>query len=376
MHFSELFKESGFQKDNTIGLLNNRLSEALTQVDCGKNEISSLKEKLTEVEQELLSTNEERARLEEATYELQQELCLEKETRLGVETRLEQLELSCRSDKKYRDLKEKVSTYQMEVDSLNVVVDLKTQRTRHLEGEIMRIELELSNYENLKESYQRLQRENEALTETLGMKARKNAEQSREIEHLRSEMKREANERKRTSIRNDQLEYQLNETREMLADLSFVSELAPDNNDCENNKEDVSRFNSFSSAQRPASRHYVRRLFSTPSMSHDTVQSRQHFQHQDPVTEPKHRLPELVLSSIGANWSLSGRPPPPSSSSGPSFRLHHNTHDPVPQADSNSSKSSNCSNNSSPLTSPGPIMSNSKSDTFSEFPTNVSTPTS
>ena len=362
--FIELSKESAFQKDNKIAYLNNRLSQVLSEVASLKNETCLLNEKLNTVERELLDTNQERTNLEEKLDEVQQLFYLEKEERHNVETKLEQLELSCRSDKKYRDLKEKLSTYQKEVDSLNVVVDMKTQRTRHLESEIMRIEMELSNYENLKESYQQLQRENEALTETLGMKARKNAEQSREIEHLRTELKREATERKRTLIRNDQLEYHLNETRELLQEMSYSDNAPREIDDCDSKEETFSqsRFNSFQSSvsrsAKTSARHErstgssfaVRRLFSSP-ISHE---SRQHYQHQDPATDSKHRLPELVLSSIEANWSFNGRLPSSSKTNFVQHSVKQNSHD-----------TSNSSN----------TAASTKSDTFGEFSSkNASTP--
>lgn len=375
----ELSKESAFQKDNTIALLGNKLTEASAQVETHQNEAEALKAKLDAVEEELLCCSQERTNLAEILEQTRQELCSEKEAHMSVESRLEQLEISCRSDKKYRDLKEKVSTYQKEVDSLNVVVDMKTQRTRHLESEIMRIELELSNYENLKEAYQRLQRENEALTETLGMKARKNAEQSREIEHLRCELKREANDHKRASILNDQLEYQLNETRERLHEVSFSSDFAANDNNLDCDPKDASsivRFNSLidsvtqstsskhaSFSQRPLGRNYVRRLFSTPSVTNNDFQSRQHYQHQDPATHSKHRLPELVLSSIGANWSVNR-----AVSSSTNFHGHGSTsHHPHSHADLHcGSSSNNSSGHSSPIASPK--MDNTTTDTFMDFP--------
>lgn len=372
---AELAKETTFQKDNMIDLLNVKLNDARNENENHLNNIKSLTDKISILEGELLSLSEKDNQLEANFVEIQQELSNEKEARLNAETRLEQLELSCRSDKKYRDLKEKLSTYQKEVDSLNVVVDMKTQRTRHLESEIMRIEMELTNYENLKEAYQRLSRENEALTETLGMKARKNAEQSREIEQLRNEFKREVNERKRTSIRCDQLEYQLNETREMLADVS-VQDISLSN--CDPKEEGVSRMHSYLGSvshskqphcsQRAPNRSYVRRLFSTPSISDESrFNSRQHHQHQNPLNNDN-LLPDFVLSSIGANWqhnrsSLSSTPLPNNyRSQQEGFSTQHQHHD-----HSELSTNKQSVNSSSPL--PQPKMTSSKrADPFNDFP--------
>lgn len=355
----------------------------------------------------------ERGQLEERVAALRQELEAEKEEHSNVLAKLNALEESCRSDRKYRDLKEEISTYQKEVDSLNVVLEMKTQRNRIVEQELMMTKLELSNYESLKESFKNLQRENEALTETVGMKARKNAEMTREIDNLRSSVKKEANERKRMSIRNDQLEYKLNETMELLHTMS-MSEMLPiadedeDDDDEEGEKghegqdqlQSDKGGNHIASMSKFAPRFYssvnmasgkangggnslthssrtgrsVRRLFSTPggfvtggalaggSGSGDGSQ-RQHFQHQEPnlSRSSNHRaaLPDMVLSHISSssNWSSSTRPLDTDGHNGNGHHHHHNHHTDFfsahPANSSNmSSNSKNSSANSSPLNSP------------------------
>jgi len=222
------------------------------------------------------------------------------------------------------------------------------------------------------------------------MKARKNAEQSRELETLRSELKREVNERKRFSIRNDQLEYQLNETRELFNEMSFCSDyVSTDNNpECESKVDAASqaRFNallgsearstlnkSVSSVHRPIGRQFVKKqLFTTPSDS-QLQSSRQHYQHQDPVTDSKHhRLPELVLSSIGSNWQVNRAASTSTitsniveSNATNSYAHHHHPNQNV--------QSEAHSNGLSPIASPK--VSNPKADIFNDFPNpSVSTP--
>lgn len=390
-------------KDAELGLYKEKLDELSAANDQLTELSNSLQCQLDCVRQELEFCNKERTQLELALEDSKTEALKERDGRLAAEGRIEKMETSLRSDKKYRELRERVSNYEKEVDSLNVVVDMKTQRIRQLEGDKMRTELELADYETLKESYQRLQRENEALTETLGMKARKNAEQSREIDQLRTELKREINEKKRVSIKYDQLEYQLNESRELLAELSYAN-IPPIN---ENDQEDMetngvgggaggergvessfsTKYHSFSSAsqvsmpppntsRRTSSRNHVRRLFSTPNISESSqhqqqqaqFHSRQHYQHQDPAMYPnantKHRLPELVLSSINSNWlqhkgHKAGTPNTVNNISS------HKTHPDSDQA------SSSCSANSSPIMSPK-LTDPKSTDSFNEYPNSSS----
>lgn len=374
---TELSKESASQKEASILLLETKLWEQSKQLDDAQTEVQSFKLKLADAESLLLSGEEERQVLIKEIEDLQRDLENEKEEHSNTLSKLNALEESCRSDKKYRDLKDKISTYQKEVDSLNVVIDMKTQRTRHLESQVMHTKLELANYENLKENYQQLQRENEALTETVGMKARKNAEQSREIDTLRSELRREANERKRTSIRNDQLEYQLNETQGLLKEYTFdLSSVNEDSKEATPSQSDAPV--PYSQSERPArnlssivpknvssnfgskqtaGRSSVRRLFSTPL-------SRQHFHQQPTSSSAKKPLPELVLSSIGgdSNWA-----PSQTATSGASSSASSHYDNGQSDCHSSSKSSSNCNSaNSSPQTSPKLSKSN-KDDPFAEF---------
>lgn len=366
-------KESASQKEASILLLETKLWEQSKQLDDAQTEVQSFKLKLADAESLLLSGEEERQGLIKEIEELQHDLENEKEEHSNTLSKLNALEESCRSDKKYRDLKDKISTYQKEVDSLNVVIDMKTQRTRHLESQVMHTKLELANYENLKENYQQLQRENEALTETVGMKARKNAEQSREIDTLRSELRREANERKRTSIRNDQLEYQLNETQELLKEYTFdLSSVNEDSKEATPSQSDAPLSYSQSErsarnlssnvpknvpsnfgSKRTAGRSSVRRLFSTPVRLH-----------QHPTSSSAKPLPELVLSSIGgdSNWV-----PSQTATSGASSSASSHYDNGQSDCHSSSKSSSNCNSaNSSPQTSPK-LSKPNKDDPFAEF---------
>ena len=372
--FAELSKEAASQKENTILQLEKRLWEQGQELDAAKAEVAQSAERMSSLEQELAEGVTERGELEERVAGLRQELEAEREEHSSVLASLKALEDSCRSDRKYRDLKEKINTYQKEVDSLNVVLEMKTQRNRNLETEQMRMQMELANYESLKETYQNLRRENEALAETVSLKARKNAEHAREIDTLRASLKKEQNERKRMSIRNDQLQYKLDETVEMLHSMT-VSEMMIVGEDGEEDSEknggenkptvenvggqhdlhnssssfvplchsSMNKKNNGGGNGGGPTNHQrsVRRLFSTPgslvtggalSGGGGADSQRQHFQHQEPTHHhhphhphhPHHShraaLPELVLSSIGASshWSSSTSTTTTSGSSGPS----------------------------------------------------------
>lgn len=376
----EAFKEQLTDLSKCNAELTELVSSLQTQLDCAREEFEYC--------------SKERTQLELTLEDSKTEAKKEKDGRIAAETRVEQLESSLRSDKKYRELREKISNFEKEVDSLNVVVDMKTQRIRQLEGDKMRSEIELADYESLKESYQRLQRENEALTETLGMKARKNAEQSREIDTLRSELKREVNEKKRMSIKYDQLEYQFNESRELLSEL--YSSTIPPINESDSDQDSLAggdnpggessfRFTPFtphsSSRRNPAhtsNRTSVRRLFSTPAVL-DSQQQRQHFQHQDPAfnkgsAQNNHRLPELVLSSIGAtNWMSQGKPqgsknqPPPQPPTHHPHSHHHHNHRAHEDTGHATSAASSSPANSSPMLSPK-IITDKKGTAQFEYP--------
>nr|XP_046918800.1 protein PF14_0175-like [Dermatophagoides farinae] len=303
----ELAKEITNQKQTEINLLMTNVDELNNVIEDQKVKIVSIENHYIGLKQAAESFDDERKRLQNELQETQDECTNEKEIRVDLEKRLEKAEGLLKSDRKYRELKEKISNYEKEVDSLNVVVDMKTQRIRYLESEKMRTELELADYEQLKESYQQLQRENEALTEALGMKARKNAEQSRELDILRTELKRETNERKRLAARYDTLEFQFNESRDMLTSMNaMLNEESMKNAETDETvfftpmqSSNNSNFVESSRKSRPGSNsNAVRQLFSTPLMSDPQFKSRYHFQHQDPASDASHRLPEVVLSSI------------------------------------------------------------------------------
>ncbi|XP_075680290.1 uncharacterized protein LOC113791907 isoform X1 [Dermatophagoides pteronyssinus] len=308
----ELAKEISHQKQAEINLLMTNVGELTNVIEEHKEKIASIENQYNELKQEAESFDDERKRLENELHEAQSECANGKGIITDLEKRLDKAEGLLRTDRKYRELKEKVSNYEKEVDSLNVVVDMKTQRIRYLESEKMRTELELVDYEQLKESYQQLQRENEALTEALGMKARKNAEQSRELDILRTELKRETNERKRLAARYDTLEFQLNESRDMLSNISNMNNILNEES-IKNAQSDEagfftpgqttnSNFVESSRKSRPGSNsNAFRQLFSTPMMSDSQFKSRYHFQHQDPASDTSHRLPEVVLSSMNSS---------------------------------------------------------------------------
>lgn len=360
---AELSKETNERKDEAILALESRLWAQSKELDEARVARDEATHQMTTLRADLGEGVLERGQLEERVAALRQELEAEKEEHSNVLAKLNALEESCRSDRKYRDLKEEISTYQKEVDSLNVVLEMKNKRNRSAEQELMMIKLELSNYESLKESFKNLQRENEPLTETVGMKARKNAEQTREIDNLRSTVKKEANERKRMSIRTDQLEYRLNETLELLHTVSMGEMVPIADNDEEDEGEEADKHESGQESEKGSHntmmgkfspRFYssvnmvsakangggmgvahssrsggrnVRRLFSSPggfvtggalassgaaAASGDGGQ-RQHFQHQEPnmsrtAASPRAALPDMVLSSIGSssnNWPSS-----------------------------------------------------------------------
>ncbi|OTF77044.1 hypothetical protein BLA29_004851, partial [Euroglyphus maynei] len=308
----ELAKEINNQKQTEINLLMTNIGELTDVIEENKEKIASLENQYDGLKQEAELFDDERKRLENELQETRNECTNGKEIIADLQKRLEKAEGLLKTDRKYRELKEKVSNYEKEVDSLNVVVDMKTQRIRYLEGEKMRTELELADYEQLKESYQQLQRENEALTEALGMKARKNAEQSRELDILRTELKRETNERKRLAARYDTLEFQLNESRDLLNNISNMNNILNEESikNAESDEADFytplqtpnPNFIESSRKSRPGSNsNAVRQLFSTPMISDSQFKSRYHFQHQDPASDTSHRLPEVVLSSMNSS---------------------------------------------------------------------------
>lgn len=296
---TELSNETIGQRDYLIQQLGKQLDESranniqleeekhrlATDLDVARGKLETFEQKITELTAKLATSEEEKAAEIEANRILQ--------------VKIDKLEASLKSDKKYKELKEKITNLEKEVDSLNVVIEMKNQRVRTLESEKMQTEVELQAYERLRETHQKLLHEKEALTETVALKARKNAEQSRELDGLRGELRRELTARKQLATKADQLEYQLNESREQLSFFENTFDTSQFFTPCERNPQ-RSGLGSLSIGintgnTRPRT---ARRLFSTPainslviaeassssnSSSNNVNTSRQHYQHQEPV---------------------------------------------------------------------------------------------
>lgn len=215
----------------------------------------------------------------------QDELNAEKEAKLALEAKIEKLEASLKSDRKYKDLREKISNLEMDVASLKVVIEMRNDRIKILESEKMQNQVELQNYERLRESHKKLEQKNEALTETIKLKASKNADQSREIHTLRGDLNKELTEKKKLLTKADQLEYELNQTREMLSlNVSHESAISTSNYftplPSRNNVSLSTSMHGDAGNSKPRSAKY---LFSTPMCAElGSSFSRQHHQHQQP----------------------------------------------------------------------------------------------
>lgn len=333
-HFCLHFAKTKFSTDLSNEAINQRdrqLVQLSAQLDESRANDTRLQEEKHRLATDLDAMRRQLESMEQAFAELttkfttsQEEKAAESEAKNILQAKVDKLEASLKSDKKYKELREKVTNLEMEVESLNVVIEMKNEKVRALESEKMQTEVELQAYDRLRETYQKLVHEKEALTETVALKARKNAEQSRELDGLRNDLRREFTARKQFATKADQLEYQLNQTREQLSILETSVDASQFFTPCDQSVFRTGGSKSVTTGHgRPRT---ARRLFSTPcvgssafaevSSSTNNVAERQHYQHQEPAGggDPMH---EAMLKMQTGGSVVVGQVSSSSSSSSP-----------------------------------------------------------
>ena len=142
------------------------------------------------------------------------ELSEMKQSRDALEVKAKQLEDSILNDKdkKFKYLSEKSKQLELEVESLKVVMDMKNEKIHSLERKMIETQEKINELPFAKETIRSLQQQIETLQITLDRKIHQYNQLTREHEDLKNEFDREIREKRRLSMKNEELTFHLNES--------------------------------------------------------------------------------------------------------------------------------------------------------------------
>lgn len=137
-----------------------------------------------------------------------------KQSRDALEVKAKQLEDSILNDKdkKFKYLSEKSKQLELEVESLKVVMDMKNEKIHSLERKMIETQEKINELPFAKETIRSLQQQIETLQITLDRKIHQYNQVMREHEELKTEFEREMREKRRLSMKNEELTFHLNES--------------------------------------------------------------------------------------------------------------------------------------------------------------------
>lgn len=189
-----------------------------------KNELDDLNNKHSTVETEL------RNRIE--VFELELDSKSKELTELRREYEVlddsyKKLEDSLTKDKdaRVKYAQEKINTLQKEVDSLNSVLEMRSEKIHALEKESLLLAETQNELTSLKDTNKALNQQLESLNAALDKKREQYENLIVETEKIRQELKQERKERRRMTMKTEQLEYVLNESCATESNMVFNSSI-------------------------------------------------------------------------------------------------------------------------------------------------------
>jgi len=137
-----------------------------------------------------------------------------KQLKDALESKINQIEENIMNDKdkKFKYLTEKTKQLEIEVDSLKVVMDMKNEKIHTLERQMIETQEKINELPMAKETIRGLQQQIENLQVTLERKIHQFNQLTREHEDLKNEYDREMREKRRLSMKNEELAYHLSES--------------------------------------------------------------------------------------------------------------------------------------------------------------------
>ncbi|CAG2105721.1 unnamed protein product [Medioppia subpectinata] len=162
--------------------------------------------------------------IEEKTTELNET----KQTKEELTNRLNQMEANIMNDKskKFKYLSEKSKQLELEVESLKVVMEMKNEKIHTLERKMIETQEKINELPFAKESIRSLQQQIETLQITLDRKIHQFNQLTREHHDLQCLYEKEMREKRRLSMKNEELAFHLSESfNESVSGLSNCSHL-------------------------------------------------------------------------------------------------------------------------------------------------------
>ncbi|CAG2161946.1 unnamed protein product [Oppiella nova] len=150
------------------------------------------------------------AQMEEKTSELTQT----RQTKEALESRLKQMEQNIMNDKdkKFKYLTEKSKQLDLEVESLKVVMEMKNEKIHTLERKMIETQEKMNELPFAKENVRSLQQQVETLQITLDRKIHQYNQLTREHQDLQCLYEKEMREKRRLSMKNEELAFHLSES--------------------------------------------------------------------------------------------------------------------------------------------------------------------
>ena len=137
-----------------------------------------------------------------------------KQTKSALEVKTKQMEDNIMNDKdkKFKYLSEKSKQLELEVDSLKAVMDMKNEKIHSLERKMIETQEKINELPTAKESVRSLQQQVETLQITLDRKIHQFNQLTAEHEDLKTNFDKEMREKRRLSMKNEELAFHLSET--------------------------------------------------------------------------------------------------------------------------------------------------------------------
>ncbi|XP_054163751.1 putative uncharacterized protein DDB_G0277255 [Oppia nitens] len=172
-----------------------------------KNLEEMFRKELTKIEQ---NCDQLMSQIEEKDKELTQT----KQTKETLENRLKKIETNIMSDKdkRFKYLTDKSKQLELEVESLKVVMDMKNEKIHTLERKMIETQEKINELPYAKETIRSLQQQVETLQVTLDRKIHQYNQLTREHHDLQELYEQEMREKRRLSMKNEELAFHLSES--------------------------------------------------------------------------------------------------------------------------------------------------------------------
>jgi hypothetical protein len=174
-------------------------------------EVNTLKDKHNK---ELQLCQQNRDQLLNEIKDKNDELYQTKQLKDELEVKITQMEENIMNDKdkRFKYLTEKTKQQELEVESLKVVMDMKNEKIHTLERQMIETQEKINELPLAKETIRGLQQQIENLQVTLERKIHQFNQLTAEHEDLKTEYDREMREKRRLSMKNEELAFHLSES--------------------------------------------------------------------------------------------------------------------------------------------------------------------